>query len=52
MVLPKGASPQTEEMAKQLVEKLGKENLEKYVKMHFKNTNKVLFPQKEKSAQS
>ncbi len=46
IVLPKGASPQTEEAAKQLVEKLGKENLEKYVKMHFKNTNKVLLPEK------
>jgi ribonuclease HIII len=46
MVLPKGASPLTEEMAKKLVEKLGKENLEKYVKMHFKNTNKVLLPEK------
>jgi ribonuclease HIII len=52
MILPKGASPLTEEMAKKLVEKLGKENLEKYVKMHFKNTNKVLFPQEEKPAQS
>ncbi|MDP2960433.1 MAG: ribonuclease HIII [candidate division Zixibacteria bacterium] len=54
IVLPKGASPQTEEAAKQLVEKLGKENLEKYVKMHFKNTNKVLSPspQKEEPAQT
>jgi ribonuclease HIII len=47
--LPKGASPQTEEVARKLVEKLGKENLEKYVKLHFKNTNKVLSPQKEES---
>jgi ribonuclease HIII len=52
MVLPKGASPQTEEAARKLVEKLGKENLEKYVKMHFKNTLKVLStqPQKEEPA--
>ena len=48
MVLPKGASPQTEEAARKLVEKLGKENLEKYVKMHFKNTLKVLSPQPQK----
>jgi ribonuclease HIII len=48
MVLPKGASPQTEEMARKLVEKLGKENLEKYVKMHFKNTIKVLSPSPQK----
>ena len=48
MVLPKGASPQTEEMARKLVEKLGKENLEKYVKMHFKNTLKVLSPSPQK----
>ncbi|MCJ7458282.1 MAG: ribonuclease HIII [candidate division Zixibacteria bacterium] len=48
MVLPKGASPQTEEEARKLVEKLGKENLEKYVKMHFKNTLKVLSPQPQK----
>lgn len=48
--LPKGASPQTEEVARKLVEKLGKENLEKYVKLHFKNTSKVLSPQKEESA--
>lgn len=47
--LPKGASPQTEEVARKLVEKSGKENLGKYVKLHFKNTNKVLFPQKEES---
>jgi ribonuclease HIII len=52
MVLPKGASPQTEEAARKLVEKLGKENLEKYVKMHFRNTAKVLSlpPQKEEPA--
>jgi ribonuclease HIII len=50
--LPKGASPLTEEAARKLVEKLGKENLEKYVKLHFKNTNKVLFPQKEESTQT
>ncbi|MDP3025217.1 MAG: ribonuclease HIII [candidate division Zixibacteria bacterium] len=48
MVLPKGASPQTEEAARKLVEKLGKENLEKYVKMHFKNTLKVLSPSPQK----
>lgn len=48
MVLPKGASPQTEEVARKLVEKLGKENLEKYVKMHFKNTLKVLSPTPER----
>ena len=48
IVLPKGASPQTEEAARKLVEKLGKENLEKYVKMHFKNTLKVLSPQPQK----
>jgi ribonuclease HIII len=52
MVLPKGASSQTEEVARKLVEKLGKENLEKYVKMHFRNTAKVLSlpPQKEEPA--
>jgi len=49
LVLPKGASPQTEEVARELVEKLGKENLEKYVKLHFKNTSKVLLPPKEES---
>jgi ribonuclease HIII len=52
IVLPKGASPQTEEVARKVVEKLGKENLEKYVKMHFRNTAKVLSlpPQKEEPA--
>lgn len=50
--LPKGASLQTEEVARKLVEKLGKENLEKYVKIHFKNTLKVLSPEKEESAQN
>ncbi len=52
LALPKGASPLTEEAARKLVEKLGKENLEKYVKVHFKNTNKVLFSQKEESTQT
>jgi ribonuclease HIII len=52
MGLPKGASSLTEEVGRKLVEKLGKENLEKYVKLHFKNTNKVLSPQKEESAQT
>ncbi|HVP35504.1 MAG TPA: ribonuclease HIII [Terriglobales bacterium] len=52
IILPKGASPQAEEVARKLVEKLGKENLEKYVKMHFRNTAKVLSlpPQKEEPA--
>ncbi|MDH4223573.1 MAG: ribonuclease HIII [candidate division Zixibacteria bacterium] len=44
--LPKGASPLTEEVARKLVGILGSENLDKYVKLHFKNTNKVLLPQK------
>lgn len=44
-VLPKGASASTDEMAKRLVQEKGKENLVSFVKLHFKNTEKVLCPE-------
>jgi len=42
--LPKGASALVDEMAKKLVKEKGKENLARFVKLHFKNTGKVLCP--------
>ena len=42
--VPKGASPSTEEAARKLLEDKGKENLARFVKLHFKNTEKVLCP--------
>jgi ribonuclease HIII len=36
--LPKGASPQVDEAARKLVAKFGKESLNKFAKLHFKNT--------------
>jgi ribonuclease HIII len=43
-VLPKGASGLTDEGAKRLVQEKGKESLVRFVKLHFKNTGKVLCP--------
>lgn len=40
----KGASASTDEAAKRLVQEKGKENLVRFVKLHFKNTEKVLCP--------
>lgn len=42
VVLPKGASAQVEQIARSLVEKYGKEVLQKCAKVHFKTTEKVL----------
>lgn len=46
LALSKGASASTDEVAKKLVEKEGKENLARFAKLHFKNTEKVLCPAK------
>ena len=40
--LPKGASPKVEEAARELVSKQGAQALEKFAKMHFKTTKKIL----------
>ena len=40
--LPKGAGPQVEEMAQYLVQKCGKEILNKVAKVHFKTSNKII----------
>jgi len=42
--LPKGASAFADETAKKLVQEKGKENLARFVKLHFRNTEKVLCP--------
>ena len=42
--VPKGASAFVDEMARKLVQEKGKENLARFVKLHFKNTEKVLCP--------
>ena len=41
IVLPKGASPIVDEVAKQLVEKYGFEKLQYIAKLNFKNTEKI-----------
>jgi len=46
LALSKGASASVDEVAKKLVEKEGKENLARFAKLHFKNTEKVLCPAK------
>jgi ribonuclease HIII len=45
LALPKGSSAFVDEVAKKVLEKFGKENLVKFVKLHFKNTDKILCPQ-------
>ncbi|GEM_PF-188222 len=42
MALPKGASPAVEEAAHQIIKKYGNDILLKYVKYHFKTTEKIL----------
>jgi len=42
MNIPKGASPQVEEVARELVRQKGKEELAKAAKLHFKTTQRVL----------
>ena len=41
--LPKGSSSLADEVGKKLLEKWGKENLVRFVKLHFKNTDKILY---------
>ena len=40
--IPKGAGPNANRIAKQLLQKYGKEELHSIVKWHFKNTKEVL----------
>ncbi len=40
--LPKGSSFLADEVGKKILEKWGKENLVRFVKLHFKNTEKIL----------
>jgi len=42
ILLPKGAGPQVDEVGKLIVQKFGKEKLEKIAKLSFKNTEKIL----------
>ena len=46
MALPKGASPSVEEAAKRIIVDRGEGELDKYVKLHFKNTRNVLCTKK------
>lgn len=39
--LPKGAGPQVDAVARELVAKVGKDELKNYAKLHFANTNKL-----------
>ncbi len=39
--LPKGASEQTEKAARKILEQMGKDALNRFVKLHFKNTNRI-----------
>jgi len=43
IILPKGSSSLVDEAGKKILEKLGKENLVRFAKLHFKNTEKVLW---------
>ena len=42
MPLPKGAGKQVDIVAAKLIQKLGKERLPEFVKLHFANTEKAL----------
>jgi ribonuclease HIII len=50
LALPKGSSALVDDVAKKVLEKFGKENLVKFVKLHFKNRDKILCPQPPRDA--